>query len=238
MSAEILGLLLAVAAALATFVGWAIAASRRSWPLPVFGWTMLLSGVAMLAISSLNLLPTAWDSGIAEWHVVALVAIGAAIVIVLRVIAERLERPKTGKSLQRTALIAAVAIGLHNVPEGAAPVGATLVSIQSGVIVALALGLHNIPEGLAISAPVLAGGGSRKRALAFTAVATGGEIAGAVIAVAFAEALTPSRAGGLLALVAGIMITLSVLELIPTGLKLIRGVPVNASQPQNASLPR
>lgn len=191
----------------------------------------------MLAISSLNLLPTAWDSGIAKWHVVALVAIGAAIVIVLRVIAERLERPKAGKSLQRTALIAAVAIGLHNVPEGAAPVGATLVSIQSGVIVALALGLHNIPEGLAISAPVLAGGGSRKRALAFTAVATGGEIAGAIIAVAFAEALTPSRAGGLLALVAGIMITLSVLELIPTGLKLIRGVPVNTSQPQDASLP-
>lgn len=236
MSVELTALLLAVAAALATFVGWAIAASRRTWPPQVFGWTMLLSGVAMLAISSLNLLPTAWDSGIAEWRVVALVAAGAAVVIVLRVVADRLEQPKSGKSLQRTALIAAVAIGLHNIPEGAAPVGATLVSIQSGLVVALALGLHNIPEGLAISAPVLAGGGSRKRALAFTAVATGGEIAGAIVAVMFAEVLTPSRAGGLLAFVAGIMITLSVLELIPTGVKLIRGTPVDGRQTQDATL--
>ena len=237
MSVELTALLLAVAAALATFLGWAIAASRRSWPPQVFGWTLLLSGIAMLAISSLNLLPTAWDSGIAQWRVVGLISIGAAVVIVLRVIADRLEQPQAGKTLQRTAFIAAVAIGLHNIPEGAAPVGATLVSIQSGLVVALALGLHNIPEGLAISAPVLAGGGSRKRALAFTAVATGGEIAGAVIAVAFAEALTPTRAGGLLAFVAGIMITLSVVELIPAGLKLIRGTHMNAPQPQDASMP-
>lgn len=237
MSVEMTGLLLAVAAALATFLGWAIAASRRTWPPQVFGWTLLLSGVAMLAISSLNLLPSSLESGIALWRVVALAVAGATVVIGLRVIAARIEQSNGRKSLERTALIAAVAIGLHNIPEGAAPVGASLVSIQSGLVVALALGLHNIPEGLAISAPVLASGGSRKRALAFTAVATGGEIAGAIVAVAFAEALTPTRAGGLLAFVAGIMITLSVLELIPAGFKLIRGITVDAPRPLDATLP-
>lgn len=230
MSPEVTGLLLAVAAASATLLGWGIAASRRTWPPQVFGWTLLLSGLAMLAISSLNLLPNAWDSGLEPWQVLALVAAGAAVVIALRLAAARLERPRGGSSLQRTALIAAVAIGLHNIPEGAAPVGATLVSVQAGVLVALALGLHNIPEGVAISAPVLASGGTRKRALAFTAVATVGEISGAVIAVIFAEALTQTRAGGLLAFVAGIMITLSVLELIPAGLKLIRGVPLSQAE--------
>ena len=238
MNLELTAFLLAVAAASATLLGWAIAASRRTWPPQVFGWTLLLAGVAMLAISSLNLLPSAWESGLAEWNVVALVVLGAAVVIGLRVVAARLEKANGGASLQRTALVAAVAIGLHNIPEGAAPVGATLVSIQSGVLVALALGLHNIPEGVAISAPVLAGGGSRKRALAFTAVATGGEIAGAIIAVTFAEVLTETRAGGLLAFVAGIMITLSVVELIPAGLKLIRGASLADAEPADMETAR
>jgi ZIP family zinc transporter len=82
--------------------------------------------------------------------------------------------------------------------------------------------LHNIPEGIAVSAPVLASGGSRTRAFWYTAIATGGEILGAVIAVAFAETLTDSRSAALLALVAGIMITLSVVELGPAGVGLMR----------------
>jgi len=227
MSTQIAAFLLAVAAASATMLGWAIAASRRTWPPSVFGWAMLASAIAMILISSLELLPEALDSGLSVARVVGLALAGAALVLGLRWIADRiLGRPS---SLQRTALVVAVAIGLHNIPEGAAPVGSTFISIQTGIVVALAIGLHNIPEGIAVSAPVLAEGGSRTRAFWYAMVATGGEILGAVIALLFVDALTPARTGGLLAFVAGIMITLSVVELGPAGVRLVRGGSVAAS---------
>ena len=238
MSTSNLAFLLACAAASATFLGWALAASRRTWPPAVFGWTMLLAAAAMVAISSINLLPSAVESGLRLWGVAALAFGGAALVGGLRLIADRLDSGPSGGSLQRTAFVAAVAIGLHNIPEGAAPVGSTFLTVQAGVVVALAIGLHNIPEGIAVSAPVLAGGGSRARAFAFTAVATGGEILGAVIALTFADLLTPARIGGLLAFVAGVMITLSVVELIPAGIRLLRGTEQPQAEPGSDQSPR
>ena len=209
-----------MAAASATMIGWALAASRRSWPPRAFGIAMLVSAVAMVLISGFELLPTALAQGLGAVQVAAWVVLGAMVVVAMHVIAERLELG--GSTLGRSALLVAVAIGLHNVPEGAAPLAAALLSWPAGVVTAVAVGLHNIPEGIAVSAPVLASGGSRTRAFWYTAIATVGEISGAVLALLFAGALTDSRTAALLAMVAGIMITLSVVELAPAGLGLLR----------------
>jgi zinc transporter, ZIP family len=219
MSNTTIAFLLAVAAASATLIGWALAASRRTWPPKVFAWALLLAGAAMVLLSSLELIPSALTE-LPTMNVVAFVGAGALIVIVVQALADKLQR--SSSPLQRTGLVAAVAIGLHNIPEGAAPVGSTLMTVQTGILVAVAIGLHNIPEGIAVAAPVLAGGGTRLKAFYFTLIATAGEVLGAVIAVLFAEALTPTRTSGLLALVAGIMITLSVVELIPAGIRMMR----------------
>lgn len=201
-------------------IGWALAASRRSWPPRAFGAAMIVAAVAMVLISGFELLPTALDQGLGAAQVAGWVVLGAIVVVTMHVIAERLELG--GSKLGRSALLVAVAIGLHNVPEGAAPLAAALLSWPAGVVTAVAVALHNIPEGLAVSAPVLASGGSRTRAFWYTAIATSGEISGAVLALLFAGALTDSRTAALLALVAGIMITLSVVELGPAGLGLLR----------------
>ena len=211
---------LAVAAGLCTFIGWAIAASRRTWSAKVFGSVMLLAAAAMVAISGFELLPTALDSGLSWRAAGGWLALGAVIVVTMRVVAHRLDLG--ANRMSRSALLVAIAIGLHNIPEGAAPFGAAMLSLQAGVVTAIAVGLHNIPEGIAVAAPVLAGGGSRLRALGYTAVATGGEITGTVLALIFAEALTDARTAALLALVAGIMITLSPVELAPAGVHLLR----------------
>lgn len=215
---------LSVAAASATMIGWALAASRRSWPPHAFGIAMLAAAAAMVLISGLELIPTALANGLRVGQTAALVVAGAGVVVGMHIVAERLGLG--GNKLGRSALLVAVAIGLHNVPEGAAPLAAALLSWPAGVVTALAVGLHNIPEGLAVSAPVLASGGTRTRAFWYTAVATGGEISGAVIALVFAEALTGSRSAGLLAFVAGIMITLSLVELGPSGVHLLRQRPL------------
>jgi ZIP family zinc transporter len=201
-------------------LGWALAATRRTWPPQVFGLAMLASAVAMVVISGLELLPTALSSGMGTAATIAWAGLGAGLVVALRLVADRLE--VGGNALARSGAIAAVAIGLHNIPEGAAPLGAAMLSWTAGVVTAIAVGLHNIPEGLAVSAPIMAAGAGRRKAFWFTAVATGGEILGALLALVFAEALTATRIGGLLALVAGVMITLSVMELGPAGARLLR----------------
>ncbi len=211
---------LASAAALATMIGWALAASRRDWSPRVFGWAILIAAVAMILISSLELLPSAVEGGLSVFAVGGWVVVGAALVVGMHYIAEFFE--VGGSRLGRSALLVAIAIGLHNVPEGAAPMAAALLSWPAGLVTALAVALHNIPEGIAVSAPVLASGGSRKRAFWFTAMATGGEIAGAAIAFSFSGLLTEPRIAALLACVAGIMMTLSVVELAPSGLALVR----------------
>lgn len=181
---------------------------------------MLLAAAAMIAISGFELLPTALDSGLSGRAAVGWLALGAVIVVALHVVAHRLDLG--ANRMSRSALLVAIAIGLHNIPEGAAPFGAAMLSLRAGVVTAIAVGLHNIPEGIAVAAPVMAGGGSRLRALGYTAVATGGELTGTVLALVFAEALTDARTAALLALVAGIMITLSVVELAPAGVHMLR----------------
>ncbi len=214
---------LATAAALATMIGWALAASRRTWPPKVFGWAILLAAVAMLLISSLELLPSALQSGLNPAVAGAWALLGSALVVALHYLASLFN--VGGSPLGRSALLVAIAIGLHNVPEGAAPMAAALLSWPAGLVTALAVALHNIPEGIAVSAPVLASGGSRVRAFWFTAVATGGEILGAALALSFSGLLTEPRIAALLAFVAGIMMTLSVVELAPSGLRLVRQRP-------------
>ena len=210
---------LALVAALATMLGWALAASRRRWSPRVFGFALLLAGIAMIAVSLLDLVPTALRHGLSP------LPAGCGWGRSGRGGRPACDRRPDGTRrlrLSRSALLVAVAIGLHNVPEGAAPVAAALLSWQAGIVTAIAVGLHNIPEGLAVAVPALAGGASRTRAFWLTAVATGGEIAGAALALAFAGMLSGDRTAALLAFVAGVMVTLSLVELLPSSRRLLR----------------
>ncbi|HYO19939.1 MAG TPA: ZIP family metal transporter [Dermatophilaceae bacterium] len=212
--------LIAVVAASATMLGWVITTSGYSWPPRAFGATLLLAALAMILISSLELLPSAIAGGLSVPAASGWALAGAFIVVALRYLA-RSFGPGHSR-LSRSATLIAVAIGLHNVPEGGATVAAALMSVQGGTVTAVAVGLHNVPEGIAVAAPVMASGGSRTRAFWYTCIATGGEILGAVIALVFAEALTQTRVAVVLALVAGLMITLSLVEIVPSGLALLR----------------
>ncbi len=215
-----IALLLAGAAASATMAGWLMATRGRSWPPKAFGAALLLAALAMILISGFELLPSAIAGGLSVAAAAAWAFAGGVIVVALQSLARRFGLGHN--RLSRSATLIAVAIGLHNIPEGAATVAAAQLSVEGGVVTALAVGLHNVPEGIAVVAPVMASGGSRARAFWYTCIATGGEILGALIALAFAEALTQTRVAALLALVAGLMITLSVVELAPSGLTLLR----------------
>jgi ZIP family zinc transporter len=218
---EATGFLLAAAAASTALLGWVAVAAKRTWTDRSVGFALLFSAFAMLTISAVELLPPGLRDPSQRQATLLLLAVGFLAVPGLRwVLARRL--PSLGAA-QSTALLVMVAIALHNVPEGAIPFAATLISVRAGLITALAIALHNIPEGMAVSTAVLAMGGTRRRALAYTGISVVGEVAGAVIILVVGSSLSPAGAAQLLAFVAGIMVSLCVTQLIPAGIGLVSG---------------
>ncbi|MBN2464678.1 zinc transporter ZupT [candidate division WOR-3 bacterium] len=118
--------------------------------------------------------------------------------------------------LMRTGLLVALGIGIHNLPEGMAAFAGALQDVRLGVAIAVAIGIHNIPEGLAVSVPVYAASGSRKKAFIWSFLSGVTEPLGAALgAFLFMPFLTPVVLGCVLAGVAGIMVFISFDELVP-----------------------
>jgi ZIP family zinc transporter len=123
---------------------------------------------------------------------------------------------KVDKALLRTGLFTALAIAIHNFPEGMATFGTTLSDARLGIVIALAIAIHNIPEGISVSVPLFYATGDRKKAFRYSFLAGLAEPAGAVIGfVILLPFLSPALLSSLLAFVAGIMVYISIDELLP-----------------------
>lgn len=121
------------------------------------------------------------------------------------------------KNLYRTGMLSVAVIGLHNFPEGIATFMAGYESLALGVPIAAAVALHNIPEGIAIAMPVFYATHSRKKALFCTFFSGMAEPLGALAAFwLLSPFMNNAVLGGVFALVAGIMIYVTVEELIPS----------------------
>jgi ZIP family zinc transporter len=118
--------------------------------------------------------------------------------------------------LLRLGMFTAVAIGIHNLPEGIATFMSGMGDITVGISIALAIAIHNIPEGIAVSVPVYYATGSKKKALLWTVLSGFSEPVGAVVGY-FILLWSKSDAilGYIFAMVAGIMIYISFDELLP-----------------------
>ena len=125
----------------------------------------------------------------------------------------RLANPK---HMMRTGLMTALVIGIHNFPEGIATFMAALEDPRMGLAIAVAIAIHNIPEGIAVSVPVYYATGSRKRAFKFSFLSGLAEPVGAVVGyLILAPFLTPEMLGYIFAAIAGIMVYISLDELLP-----------------------
>jgi len=118
--------------------------------------------------------------------------------------------------LKRTGLLVAFGIGIHNFPEGMATFAGSLKDVNVGIAIAVAIAIHNIPEGLAVSAPVYASTGSRRKAFLWSFLSGVSEPAGAALAaLVLLPFLSATVLGWILAGVAGIMVAISLDELVP-----------------------
>ncbi len=128
------------------------------------------------------------------------------------------------RRLMRMGLFTALAIAIHNFPEGLATFLAALHDPTLGIAIAFAIALHNIPEGISVSVPIFYASGDRKRAFIYSVLSGLAEPVGAGIAylalrflvVDPAGLIPPQVMGVLFGGVAGIMVYISLDELLPT----------------------
>ena len=124
--------------------------------------------------------------------------------------------PSSREGMMRTALLVALGLGIHNFPEGVATFASTLHDPRLGGVITLAIAIHNIPEGLAVSIPICAASGDRKRAIWWSFLSGFAEVVGAMIAALFLlPFLNATLISLVLAGVAGVMVFISLDELIP-----------------------
>lgn len=128
---------------------------------------------------------------------------------------EKLHQINT-KALKRTGIFTALAIAIHNFPEGFATFISSLDNLTLGIAIAIAVAIHNIPEGLAVSLPIYHATGDKKKAFIYSALSGFAEplgaFFGALILLPFIGDLTLAIS---FAIIAGIMIFISLDELLP-----------------------
>lgn len=118
--------------------------------------------------------------------------------------------------LLRMGMFTALAIAIHNFPEGLATFAGALQDPSVGIAIAVAIAIHNIPEGISVSIPIYFATGSRKKAFWLSFLSGLSEPLGAVIGYMILRTLfSPTTFGVLFAGVGGIMVYVSLDELLP-----------------------
>lgn len=124
---------------------------------------------------------------------------------------------KKYRKLFKMGVLTATVIAIHNFPEGIATFFSSLQDIRLGIAVAVAIAIHNIPEGIAVSVPIFFATGSKKKAFLYSFLSGLAEPIGALLGYfVFSSIFNGVLFGIVLASVAGIMVFISLDQLLPT----------------------
>ena len=125
------------------------------------------------------------------------------------------------KKLRNMGMMTALAIGLHNFPEGLATFVAALADPKLGAALAIAIAIHNIPEGICVAMPIYYATGSKWKGFWWSFFSGLSEPVGAIVGYCILKGngMSPEAFGALFGIVAGMMVFIAIKELIPTALK-------------------
>ncbi|MDE5934322.1 MAG: zinc transporter ZupT [Muribaculaceae bacterium] len=225
---------LTVFAGLATGLGGLVSMFARRPSTRFLAFAMGLSAGVMTYISFMELLPEAYSAfeplyGERGASVRMLLSFfgGIAIIALIDWLVPEDENPHEAHSLdelsrpdnhhlRRTGMMLALAIGIHNFPEGMATFVAALDGLDVALPIVVAIAIHNIPEGVAVYVPIYHSTGSRHKALRYTILSGLAEPVGAIAGMIFLLPFWSSAVNAVcLAAVAGIMVYISFDELLP-----------------------
>ncbi len=141
--------------------------------------------------------------------------IGTLVAYLVNKLTMKLEENK----LYKIGIISMIAIIIHNIPEGMATFIAGNQNTKLGITLAIAIGLHNIPEGISIAIPIYYATGNKLKALFYTFISGISEFLGAILTYLFLRPyISNNLLGCLFSFIAGIMVYISLLELLPTAI--------------------
>lgn len=216
-------LLLTILAGGATFVGALFGVIGQKPSNRVLAFALGFAAGIMLLISLMEMLPTALHTdGMSPVLGYGMFLLGLLGYFALdRLLPHQhpqdlIAPGRTPANLRRTAILLTLGISLHNFPEGVATFVTASSDMELGLGIALAVAIHNIPEGLAVAGPVFAATGSKMKALLWACISGLAEILGGLAAfVLLGPMISPVTIAAVMAAVAGIMVALSVDELMP-----------------------
>ncbi len=235
---------LTLLAGLATGIGSALAFFTRHTNTRFLSLALGFSAGVMLYVSFVEILSKArtalsaqWGPVAGAWGSVAAFFCGMAVIAIIDKLVPGYENPHEMHSieemdqpldslpkneahdfakLRRTGLFTALAIGIHNFPEGLATFTSALTEPQLGLAIAVAVAIHNIPEGMAVSVPIFFATGRRGQAFFLSFLSGLAEPLGALVGyLLLMPFFSPAVFGFLFAAVAGIMVFISLDELLP-----------------------
>ncbi len=228
--------LLTITAGLATGIGSAIAFFVKDKSTRLLTFAMGFAAGVMLYVSFVEILPEAvhkltlasfGDEKLGTTYGVIAFFVGMFVVGIIDRLIPHNENPheftlqeeggvKGDQKLMRIGVLTALALALHNFPEGIATFITALDDPELGMTIAIAIAIHNIPEGIAVSMPIYFATGDRKKAFMYSFLSGVVEPLGAIVGyLLLMPYLTPSLMGLLLAGVAGIMVFISLDQLLP-----------------------
>lgn len=227
---------LTLIAGLATGLGSAIAFFAKKTNTSFLSFSLGLSAGVMIYISFVEMLPDAQDllMGVygetaGKWITIASFFGGILLIGLIDFLIPSAENPhearkledmnpeeKKNSSLMRMGILTAVAITIHNFPEGIATFISALEDPQIGISVAFAVAIHNIPEGIAVSVPIYYATNSRRKAFGYSFLSGLSEPVGAIIGYFLITYFFSTDIMGIIfGVVAGIMVFISLDELLP-----------------------
>ena len=252
MSGLISALILTLIAGSATGIGGALVLFKKKISSNFLAGALGLSAGVMIFISLAELFPEAQamisDIGLSHGEAFVLIAffVGMGIITLIDFTIPEYENPHeasglslsdktaavgvlehTGgeKALHRLGLLSALAIAVHNFPEGIATFIGALNDPEMGAGITFAISIHNIPEGIAVAIPIYYATKSKGKALLYATLSGLSEVVGAALCLAITAIFGIELTGGspafplVLSAVAGIMIYISLDELLPTAEK-------------------
>ena len=226
-------------AGLATGFGSALAFFAKRTNTKLLSVALGFSAGVMIYVSFVEIFPKALDCLVGElgpidgyWATVLAFFAGIVFIAIVDKLvpsfenpheihrAEEMDMPEQAvkfRKLYRMGLFTALAIAIHNFPEGLATFVSALRDTKLGIAIAVAIAIHNVPEGVAVSIPIFYATGNRRKAFVYSFLSGLAEPAGALIGYAIVFSFLNDIVFGILfASVAGIMVFISLDELLPT----------------------
>lgn len=218
---NITAFILTTLAGLSTLLG-TIPIFIKTKPNKIITSALSFAAGVMITVSLIDLIPEGINYIHNTFKIIPTILIILIFIVLGIIISMTIDRYISNREgeLYKVGIISMLAIILHNIPEGIATYLSGEFNFKLGLSLTIAIALHNIPEGISIAVPIYYSKKSRGKALLYTLFSALSEPLGALLAYLFLSKIINNNIMGILmSLIAGIMIQISLYELIPTSLK-------------------